>query len=92
MMNRHMLKTLKLLAIFGLTILPGCATMNTGPAHLTAIEQFLLTQAIELSLTAKDVQAIPLPKRETVTLATTGLTRERRFLLGAVGRWLGEQG
>lgn len=93
-MNRHMLKTLGLIAILGLTILPGCATTNTIPApvHLTAIEQFLLTQAIELSLTAKDVQTIPLPEGETVTLETTGLTVEQRFLLGAVGRWLGEQG
>ncbi|MCA9420727.1 MAG: hypothetical protein KC592_06905, partial [Nitrospira sp.] len=92
--NHHMLLLLGLLAIFTLTILPGCATTNTIPApeHLTAIEQFLLTQAIELSLTAEDVLAIPLPKGETVTLETTGLTVEQRFLLGAVGRWLGEQG
>jgi len=93
-MNRHMLKTLGLIAIFSLTILPGCATTNDlpDPAHLSAIDQLLLTQAIELSLTAKDVQAIPLPKGTTVTLETTGLTVEQRFLLGAVGRWLGEQG
>ena len=77
-----------------LMVISGCATTTSlpPPAHFTAIEQFLLTQAIELSLNAKDVPPLPLPQGETVTLETTGLTVEQRFLLGAVGRWLGEQG
>lgn len=93
-MNRHMLKILRLLAILSLTILPGCATTNTIPipVHLTAIEQFLLTQAIDLSLPKKGIPVIPIPDGATVNLETTGLTVEQRFLLGAVGRWLGEQG
>ncbi len=82
------------LVILILSILPGCATTNQLPdqAHLSAIDQLLLTQAIESSLTTKDVQALPLPKGATVTLETIGLTEQQRFLFGAVGRWLGEQG
>lgn len=83
-----------LLTMVILTILSGCAPMNTVPApdHLTGIEQFLLTQAIDLSLPKRGIPVIPIPDGATVNLETTGLTVEQRFLIGAVGRWLGEQG
>jgi hypothetical protein len=63
-----------------------------NPDQATAIEQFLKTQAVEFSLNNEDATAIPLPLGETVTLETTGLTVEQRFLIGAVGQWLGAQG
>ena len=62
------------------------------PDQDTAIEQFLKTQAVERSLHANDVTPLPLPEGTTVKLETTGLTLEQRFLVGAVGQWLGEQG
>ena len=62
------------------------------PDQATALEQFLITQAVELSLTSQDATSVPLPEGSTVKLETIGLTAEQRFLIGAVGRWLGEQG
>ncbi len=62
------------------------------PNEDTAIEQFLMTQAVEHSLNNQDTSALPLPEGSTVTLETTGLTINQRFLKGAIGRWLGEQG
>lgn len=90
----HLLFHLTLLGILILSFLSGCASTNNlpAPAHFTAIEQFLLTQAVEFSLNTEDPSLLPLPAGETVTLETTGLTSEQEFLLGAVGRWLGEQG
>ncbi len=72
----------------------GCATMKELPTpdQATAIEQLLITQAVEQSLNGKDALSLPLPKHATVHLETAGLTIEQRFLIGAVRRWLGEQG
>ena len=93
-MTNYPFKKTAILIFLVLSILPGCASTHNlpAPAHFTAIEQFLLTQAVEFSLNEKDVPPLPLPEGETVTMETTGLTVEQRFLLGAVGRWLGEQG
>ncbi|MGD9849948.1 MAG: hypothetical protein AB7T38_01650 [Nitrospirales bacterium] len=93
-MTHQSLKKTGMLTVLILSILPGCAATNNlpAPAHFTAIEQFLLTQSVEFSLNANNVPPLPLPEGATVTLETTGLTVEQRFLLGAVGRWLGEQG
>lgn len=94
LMTNYPIKKTAILGILALSILPGCATTNIlpAPAHFTAIEQFLLTQAVEFSLNVEDLPPLPLPEGETVTLETIGLTAEQPFLLGAVGRWLGEQG
>ncbi len=72
----------------------GCATMKELPTpdQATAIEQLLIAQAVEHSLNGKDAIALPLPEHSTVQLESTGLSVEQRFLLGAVGQWLGEQG
>ena len=77
-----------------LIVLEGCAAMKELPTpdQATAIEQFLMTQAVERSLNSEDATSLPLPEGATVQLETTGLTVEQRFLIGAVGRWLGEQG
>ncbi len=77
-----------------LIALSGCATMKELPTpdQDTAIEQFLKTQAVERSLHVKDATTLPLPQGATVKLETTGLAMEHRFLIGAVGQWLGEQG
>lgn len=77
-----------------LIMFSGCAAMKELPTpdQATAIEQLLITQAVEQSLYSKDATSLPLPKNSTVKLETTGLTVDQRFLIGAVGKWLGEQG
>ena len=62
------------------------------PDQATAIEQLLMAQAVERSLKSEDATTLPLPENATVNLETMGLTVKQRFLIGAVGRWLGEQG
>ncbi len=64
----------------------------TTPDQATAIEQLLVTQAIEKSLERKDAFSLPLSEDSTIKLETTGLASEHRFLIGAVSRWLEEQG
>ncbi len=75
-------------------MLSGCAAMKQLPTpdEATAIEQFLMTQAIERSLNSGDSTVLPLPQGSTFKLETTGLSLDQRFFLGAVGGWLGEQG
>jgi len=77
-----------------LMMLTGCATMKElpTPEDATAIEQLLMTQAVEQSLNGQNGISLPLPEGSTVKLETVGLTVEQRFLIGAIGRWLGEQG
>jgi hypothetical protein len=75
-------------------ILAGCAPSKTipPPAHFTAIEQFLLSQAVEMSLYGKDIMPLPLPAGESVILDSSGIAPEKRFLVGALAQWIGEQG
>ncbi|MBA3614484.1 MAG: hypothetical protein H0W49_16575 [Nitrospirales bacterium] len=89
-----MLKILRLWAILNLTILSGCAPIKElpNPDQATAIEQFLITQAVNLSLNNEYPTPLPLQPEKTVTLDTTDLTVEKRFFSGALGQWLGEQG
>lgn len=77
-----------------LAMVTGCAAMKELPTpdQATAIEQLLITQAVEQSLNNTDTPDLPLPEHATVKLETVGLTVEQRFLIGAIGRWLGEQG
>jgi hypothetical protein len=93
-MNRHMPNMPKLLALLTLTILSACAPIKElpNPDQATAIEQFLITQAVDLSLNNENATPVPLQQGETVTLDTTDLTIEKRFFIGALGQWLGEQG
>jgi hypothetical protein len=92
--NSQTLKHRTFLGVLILSIVAGCAPIKQLPTpdQATAIEQFLITQAIELSLNKKDVTPVPLPPGETITLDTTHLTAEKRFFIGALGQWLGEQG
>lgn len=82
--------------IFGIFLImsTSCATMTELPTpdQGTAIEQFLMTQAVERSLNSIETSLLPLPEDAAVTLETTGLTAELGFLIGAVSRWIGEQG
>jgi hypothetical protein len=93
-MIHHMLKILKLPVLLTLTILSGCAPIKElpNPDQATAIEQFLITQAVARSLNSENATPLPLQSGETVTLDTTDLTIEKRFFIGALGQWLGEQG
>ena len=88
--------TMKLTCAIGLLLIvvTGCASMKELPTpdQATAIEQLLVTQAVEQSLNDKDAISLPLLEDTTVHLESTGLAVEQRFLIGAVGRWLGEQG
>ncbi len=93
-MNRHTTKKIVFVGILLLYLLTSCAPIKElpNPDQATAIEQFLITQAVEFSLNAEDATPLPLPPGETVTLDTTGLTFEKRFFIGALSQWLGEQG
>ncbi len=84
----------KILAGLFLSTMTGCAAMQALPTpdQATAIEQFLMSQAVERSLTSEDATSLPIPPGSTVKLETTGLSVEQRFLLGAIARWVGEQG
>ena len=92
-MSREIMKNRCVLGILFI-LLSSCASMKELPTpdQATAIEQFLVTQAVERSLTSQDATSVPLPEGSTVHLETIGLTVEQRFVIGAVGRWLGEQG
>jgi hypothetical protein len=93
-MNSHRTQKAGLVGILLLYFMTSCAPIKElpNPDQATAIEQFLITQAVEFSLNNEDATPIPLPPGETVTLDTTGLMLEQRFLIGAVGPWLGTQG
>lgn len=83
-----------------LGMLPGCGTMNTlpAPASPTAIQQFLMAQAVGRSLPKEKIIPLPLTYGDTVSLNVTGLSVEtgltvsQQFLKGAIGDWLGERG
>lgn len=83
-----------------LGILTGCGTMNTipPPASPTAVQQFLMTQAVERSLYGETTIPIPLTYGDTVSLDISALTVEQglaiaqQFFKGAIGGWLGENG
>jgi hypothetical protein len=75
-------------------ILTGCGAMHNmpGPVRPTAVEQFLMAQAVERSLYGENIMPIPLGFGDTINLDTSGLTVEQRFFKGAIGGWLGERG
>ncbi|MEO6203008.1 MAG: hypothetical protein ABIU05_20120 [Nitrospirales bacterium] len=89
-----MLKILKLPALFTLTILSGRAPVKELPNldQATAIDQYLMTQAVDRSLNNENTTPLPLQPGETVTLDTTVLPLEKRVFIGALRQWLGEQG
>ncbi len=88
------MKDRMVLGLLCMITMAGCAAMKELPTpdQATAIEQFLITKAVERSLNSGDATSLPLAEGSTIKLETTGLSVEQRFLLGAVGRWLGEQG
>lgn len=93
-MNSHSTQKTGLVGVLLLFLMTSCAPVKQLPDHdqANAIEQFLITQAVELSLHDENARPVPLPPGETVTLDATGSKDEQRFLIGAVGQWLGEQG
>ncbi|MDR4459798.1 MAG: hypothetical protein MRJ67_04645 [Nitrospirales bacterium] len=93
-MNSHIPNMLKLLVPIILTLFSACAPVKElpNPDQATAIEQFLITQAVDRSLNNESATPLPLQPEETVTLDTTDLTVEKSVFIGALGQWLGEQG
>ena len=77
-----------------LGILTGCGSMNNlpPPVRLTAVQQILMTQAVERSLNGEDPMTVPLSYGDTVSLEISGLAVEQQFFKGAMGSWLGERG
>lgn len=74
--------------------LNGCAVTNSmpPPVHQTAIEQFLLTQSVEMALNGEENPSLPLPAGESLFLEVSGLTVNKTYVKDVVTRWLGEQG
>jgi hypothetical protein len=77
-----------------LVVLVGCGTVHNMPEPVrpTAVEQFLMAQAVERSLNGENAMPIPLAYGDTVSLDTSGLTVEQRFFKGVIAGWLGEKG
>lgn len=75
-------------------ILTSCGSVHnlSTPVRPTAVEQFLMTQAVDRSLHGENTMPIPLGYGDTVRLDTSGLTVEQRFFTGAIAGWLGERG
>ncbi len=72
-------------------MLTGCGAMYqmSQPERPTAVEQFLMTQAVEYSLKGEHIMPIPLAYGDTVKLDPSGLRVEQRFFKGALASWLG---
>lgn len=76
----------------------GCASMKSmaPPEHATAIEQFLITQAVERSISAKSPTLQFLEPEASIKLETEDgdgeETLQRRYLADVVGQWLGNAG
>lgn len=82
------------LACILLIIFAGCGAMHVmpEPEQPTAIQQFLMAQAVERSLRGDYVMPVSLTFGDTVILDASTLTVEQRFFKGALGGWLGEKG
>ncbi len=82
------------LACLLLGIFSGCGAMHVmpQPEQPTAIQQFLMAQAVERSLMGDYLLPISLTYGESVVLDASTLTVEQRFFKGALGGWLGEKG
>ena len=88
----HCVILLQRILILG--VLAGCGAVHNipEPVRPTAVEQFLMAQAVERSLNGETIMPIPLAPGDTVSLDTSGLTVEQRFFKGTIGGWLGERG
>ena len=81
-------------SLLTLVLLTACGHMNTipEPESPTAVEQFLMAQAVERGLQGEHSMPVPLTSGDTVSLDTSALTVEQRFFKGALAGWLGERG
>ncbi len=97
-LNWSIIVILQVLLLLGM--LTGCGAMNMipVPASPTAVQQFLMAQALERSLHGENTIPFPLTSGETVSLDISALTVEQglavaqQFFKGAIGGWLGERG
>ncbi|MCA9464761.1 MAG: hypothetical protein KC643_04870, partial [Nitrospira sp.] len=94
MVKIPLLQKIALLGMVLLILMAGCAVTNTmpPPVHQTAIEQFLLTQSVEMALEGEGNPSLPLPTGESLFLEVSGLTVNKTYVKDVVTRWLGEQG
>lgn len=76
-----------------LSLLQACTALDR-PSHSnpSAIEQLLLSQALEQSLYHDETPSIPLPVGTGVTLDTAGLSAPHQNLRESLVAWLGDQG
>ena len=96
--NRSMFGMLQGLLLVGM--LTACGAMNAipPPASPTAVQQFLMAQAVERSLHGENIMPIPLTSGDSVSLDISGLSVEQGlavaqdFFKGAIEGWLGERG
>ncbi|RMH32294.1 MAG: hypothetical protein D6690_14155 [Nitrospirae bacterium] len=72
----------------------GCAVGNNlpGPASPTAIEQMLMGQAVESSLSAWEATQFPIDTGTALYLQTSGIPQYQAFIKHHVAKWLGEKG
>ena len=76
-----------------LCLLQACTALDT-PTHSgpSAIEQLLLSQAMDQSLYDKETPTIPLPVGTGILLDTAGLSAPHEHLRESLVAWLGDQG
>ncbi|MGB5056048.1 MAG: hypothetical protein WBO24_16785 [Nitrospirales bacterium] len=68
--------------------------MNTIPVPTspTAVQEFLMAQAVERSLYGENTMPIPLTSGDTVSIDSSELKEDKGFMKGAISGWLGERG
>ncbi len=90
--NRSILGILQVLLL--MEMLTGCGAMNAipEPESPTAVQQFLMAQAVDRSLPGEKTIPHPLTYGDTVSLDSSELKDQKRFIKGAISGWLGERG
>ncbi len=90
--NRSMLGILQVLLLVGM--LTGCGAMNTIPVPTspTAVQEFLMAQAVDRSLPEEKTIPLPLTYGDTVSVDSSELKEDKGFMKSAISGWLGERG
>ena len=81
--------------LFTLSIyfLSSCSTTNrTTNTSRTAVEQLLISEAVNRSLPDRDKKSLPISSGSKVFLNTSGLTEDQSYVKEELTGWLGQQG